>query len=136
MTRGFELDIVLRPGLAEENATAIALGNLGAAELQRERKEPLEWKIVRVDHLREGHHFAILVRHPEHLIEFGVHAQLKRILEGLSPLSEEELLSRFEQAKSDGLRPIPLTYVEEQVDYWLDEDWTLGWVGAAMGIKR
>ncbi len=136
MTRGFELDIGLRPGLADENAVAVALGNLAAAELQRERKEPLEWKLVRVEEVSGRHHFAILVRHPARLLDVGIHAQLRRILEGLSPLTEEDLRSRFERAKAAGLHPIPLTETEEQADYWLDEDWVLWWVGDAVGVVR
>lgn len=136
MSRGFELDIGLRPGLSDENSVAIALGNLAAADLQRERKEPLEWKIVRVEEVGGDHHFAILVRHPKHLLDIGIHPQLKRILESLSPLSENELQSRFEEAKSKGLRPIPLTETQEQVDFWLDKDWMLWWVGNAAGIVR
>ena len=136
MSRGFELDIGLRPGLADEDAVGLALGNLAAAELQRERRESLEWKIVRVEEVSGRHHFAILVRHPEHLLDVGIHAQLRRILEGLSPLPEEELRSRFEKAKSAGLRAIPLTETDEQVDYWLDQDWVLWWVGDAAGIVR
>lgn len=115
---------------------ATALGNLSADELQRERREPLEWKVIRVDEIGGGHHYSLLVRHPKHRIDVGIHSHLKLILERLSILSERELQSRFDQAKDRGLRPVPLIETTEQVDYWLDKDWTLWWVGEAVGIER
>lgn len=136
VSRGFELDLGLRPGLDDENAVAVALGNLAASELQRARNEPLEWKIVRVEEVGGRHHFAILVRHPKRLIDAGIHPQLRRILETLSTLSETELQSRFDRARSQGLQPIPLTHTEEQIDFWVDKDWTLWWVGSAAGVVR
>ncbi len=136
MSRGIELGIGLREGLSDENAVATALGNLAASELQSVRKEPLEWKIVRVEEVGEGHHFALLVRHPQRLIDLGLREELKRILERLSTLSEAELQSKFQEAKRMGLRTIPLTETKEQVDYWLDKDWVLGWVGDMAGIVR
>jgi hypothetical protein len=104
--------------------------------LERTRGENLFWKIIRVEQDGVGHHYAIVVRHPSRLLDLGIHAQFGSLLKDLSQLPENGLLSRFEQSKHGGFQTIPLTIVEEEADYWLDKDWTLRWVGDAMGIQR
>ena len=122
MHRGIEIDIHLTPGLKNENFIAEALGNLAAFRLQKERDEPLQWQVIRVDETQH-HHYRLVVRHPERALDLGLSHALKKMLDDLSNESEEELSQRFHRAKTEGLTPIPLRRVHESPDLWQDDFW-------------
>jgi hypothetical protein len=104
----------------------MALGNLAAYLLQRERKESLVWQVIRVD-AENSHHFRLIIRHPERVLDVGIGHDVKAILDSLSDQSIEELRSRFETAQHEGLRPVPLRHLHEDVDFWRDDFWN--WIG-------
>ena len=134
--KGIELSFGLAPGLQDEDAVAQALANLAGWELSRIRKERLEWRILRVVEVGQGHHFLLLLRHPDRTFDFGLSGALKQELEVLRMLSEPDLMARFAAAFTQGLRPQAVEVQREKADYWLDEDWALRWVGDAAGIDR
>ncbi len=123
MHRGIEIDIHLSPDLHEDDFVARAIGNLAAYNLQKDRHEPLEWQVVRVEESGRRHHFRLVVRHPERALDLGIRGELSRILKDLSNESVEQLRARFQAAERDGLRPVPLRHVREQVDFWRDDFW-------------
>lgn len=120
--RGLEINIHLSPGLANENFVAEALGNLAADRLQRERYEPLQWQILRVE-LPQTHFFRLAIRHPERALDLGLTHALKNALDELSALSVEDLSRRFHDAQAKGLSPVPLRHVHETPDLWQDDFW-------------
>lgn len=123
MHRGIEIGIFLTPGLHDEEFVAKAIGNLAGYRLQQDRKEPLEWQVLRVDTSSHQHHFRLVVRHPERVLDVGIKKDLSRILQDLSNESVDELRRRFGAAEHDGLRAVPLRRVKEEVDFWQDNFW-------------
>jgi hypothetical protein len=112
--------------LTDENFVAEALGNLAAYELQRKRGETLAWQVLRVEG-SSSHHFRIVIRHPDRVLDLGIKNDLRPILDSLSEESVEELRRRFDSARQAGLEPAPLRTVHEAVDYWRDDFWN--WLG-------
>ncbi len=126
MERGIELDIYLKPGLHEEDFIARAIGNLAAYKLQKDRDEPLEWQVLRIDG-SEHHHFRLIVRHPQRRLDIGIKHDLSRILEVLSNESVDQLRERLLAAEREGLKPVPLRRAKAQTDFWQDDFWN--WIG-------
>jgi len=126
MHRGIEIGLHLRPGLPNESFVAEAIGNLAAFRLQQERRETLDWQVVRVD-TGSSHHFRLVIRHPERVLDLGIAQDVKRLLDSLSDETIEELRGRFETAEREGLKPVRLRHVQDSVDYWRDDFWN--WVG-------
>lgn len=124
--RGLEVDLHLRPGLGEENFIAEAIGNVAAFRLQRERGEPLSWQVLRVEG-SGAHHFRLVIRHPDRVLDIGIGPKLRRLLDSLSNETVEELRGRFDDAKREGLKPTRLRHVHESVDFWQDDFWN--WLG-------
>lgn len=114
----------LKPGIPDENFVATAICNLAAFRLQNARGEPLDWQVVRVES-ENSHHFRLVIRHPERVLDLGIKNDLKPILEALSALTVEELRVQF--TTTDGFHPVPLRHVHEEVDYWRDDFWN--WIG-------
>ncbi len=132
MHRGVEIGIFLQPKLHEEEFVARALGNLAAYRLQQERKEPLEWQVLRVQTSEHQHHYRVVVRHPQHVLDVGFRKDLERILSELSDETEEQLHARLEAAVKEGLREQPLRRVTEEVDFWEDRFWE--YIGGPSGF--
>ena len=124
--RGIEVGLHLRPGLADENFIAEAIGNLAAFRLQEERGEPLVWQVLRVE-LSGSHHFRLVIRHPDRMLDLGLEHGLKEALESLSHETVEELRRRFAEGERRGLKITRLRHVRESVDYWRDDFWN--WLG-------
>ena len=117
----------LKPGLPDEDFVGLAIGNLAAFRLQRERREPLVWQVLRIEG-SNSHHYRLVIRHPGRFLDFGIGRNLERILESLSNESLEGLRAVFESSqKDDGLKPVPLRHLSEDVDYWKDDFWN--WFG-------
>ncbi len=127
MHRGVEVGIYLRPGLEDDNFVARALGNLAAFRLQTERKEPLTWQVLRVQGSGGHHHYRLVVRHPERVLDLGFRSALEAILKDLSNESVAELRQRLAVAERAGLVPVALRPVALEVDYWRDDFWN--WLG-------
>jgi len=104
----------------------VAIGNLAGFLLQRERREPLAWQVVRVE-TGHAHHFRLVVRHRERALDLGIGRDLSRILDSLSDETLDELRTRFETAQREGLTPVALRHLHEEVDYWRDDFWN--WLG-------
>ena len=132
MHRGVEIGIFLQPGLHEEEFVARALGNLAAYRLQQERKEPLEWQVLRVQTSEHQHHYRLVVRHPDHVLDLGFRKDLERILSELSDETEEQLRGRYDEAERKGLRAQPVRRVTEEVDFWEDKFWE--YIGGPYGF--
>lgn len=126
MHRGLAIGLHLRAGLTDENFIAEAIGNLAAFRLQRERREPLAWQVVRVEG-SGAHHFRLVVRHPERVLDIGIERDLRRILDSLSNETIDELRRRFADAEREGLKPSRIRHVHESVDFWRDDFWN--WLG-------
>ncbi len=124
--RGVEIGIHLSPGLKDEGFVAQALGNLAAYRLAVERGEKLQWQVFRVSGGGE-HHFRLVVRHPEHMLELGLRKKLEDYMSDLSDCSENELKLRFQDAVKNGLKAPPLNTVAENLDLWSDNFWN--WFG-------
>lgn len=127
MHRGIEVGIHLRDGLPDENFIATALGNLAAYDLQSLRREALEWQILRVEGSPGQHHFRLIIRHPERVLDIGLGQDLAKVLDSLSNETQEELARRLSVAETKGLKRVPLRHVHEAVDYWRDDFWN--WFG-------
>lgn len=123
MHRGIEIGIFLQPKLQDEEFVARGLGNLAAYRLQQEREEPLEWQVLRVQTSEHQHHYRLIVRHPDRVLDLGIRKDLERILRDLSDETEDELRGRLREAERNGLRPVPLRHVTEEVDFWEDKFW-------------
>jgi hypothetical protein len=126
MHRGLEIGLHLQAGLDDENFIAEAIGNLAAFRLQEQRREALLWQIVRVEG-SGGHHFRLIIRHPERALDIGIEHDLKQLLDSLSDETVEELRSRYKAAQGEGLRPVALRHLHEEVDFWRDDFWN--WLG-------
>jgi hypothetical protein len=127
MHRGAEVGIHLRPGLPDENFVAQALGNLAGFRLASQRGERLEWQVLRVEGSGGHHHYRLVLRHPDRLLDLGFSSELESILRELSEESVDELRARLESSEREGLRLVPLRHVREEVDFWRDDFWN--WIG-------
>ncbi len=134
MHRGLEVGIHLRPGLPEESFVAQALGNLAAFRLATRRRERLEWQVLRVEGSGGSHHYRLVLRHPDRLLDVGFRAEFEAILADLSNESVDQLRGRLAAAEKDGLRLVPLRHVREEVDFWRDDFWT--YLGGPSGFGR
>lgn len=126
MHRGIEVGIYLRSGIEDDNFVAKALGNLAAFRLQAERKERLEWQILRVEG-SAGHHYRLVLRHPERALDLGFKSNLETILKDLSDESLDQLRERLLSAERAGLQVSALRTVRQEVDFWRDDFWN--WMG-------
>lgn len=126
MHQGVEVGIYLRPGLSDDNYVAQALGNLAAMRLQEDRKERLEWQILRVEGSR-GHHYRLVLRHPERVLDLGFKSALEQVLNDLSNESVDQLRERLRMAEQAGLQAVKLRPIRQEVDYWRDDFWN--WIG-------
>jgi hypothetical protein len=124
--RGIEVGLHLTPGIAEENFVGEAICNLAAFRLQQARGERLQWQVLRVES-QNAHHFRLVLRHPERILDVGLKSALPPILDALSSLPLEELRRQFALARDEGLKPSPLRHVHEDVDFWRDDFWN--WLG-------
>jgi hypothetical protein len=131
MHRGIEFGIYLESGLHDEDFVARAIGNLAAYRLQQDRNEPLEWQVLRVEGSRH-HHYRLIVRHPERILDIGIKNDLSRILKDLSNETVDQLRARFKSAEREGLRPVQLRRVKEEVDFWQDDFWK--YLGGPSGL--
>ncbi len=122
MRRGIEIAIYLREGLKDEDFVAEALGNLAAYRLQKKRGESLLWQVLHVGG-PNGHHFRLVVHHPERILDIGIKGDLSSILEDLSNETLEQLREKFQAAQKEGLKPVSLRKVKEEDDFWLDDFW-------------
>jgi hypothetical protein len=116
----------LKPGLANEEFVGVAIANLAAYELQRERGETLHWQVLRIES-SNSYHFRLVIRHPDRVLDVGIGKNLKQILDSLSDGTEDELRTRFEAAQRAGMRPVALRHLHEDVDFWRDDFWN--WIG-------
>ncbi|MGI0131999.1 MAG: DUF2004 domain-containing protein [Thermoplasmata archaeon] len=126
MHRGVEVGIYLRPDVHDDNFVATALANLAAFRLQEERHEHLEWQVVRVEGSAH-HHYRLILRHPDRVLDLGFRAQLERTLDDLSNETVDRLRERLRAAEAQGLRLAPLRRVPQEIDYWKDDFWN--WLG-------
>ena len=131
MHRGVEVGIFLRPGLADDDFVAQSLGNLAAFRLSSERRERLDWQVLRVEGSR-SHHFRLVLRHPDRVLDLGFKSALEAILDDLSNETVDRLRERLQRAEQEGLRPVPLRRVPEEVDFWQDDFWN--WIGGPFGF--
>ncbi len=74
-----------------------------------------------------GHHFRLVIRHPDRALDLGLGHDLQRHLDVLSDESVGELRHRYEEARKGGLKPTPLRHIRETVDFWRDDFWN--WIG-------
>ncbi len=132
MRRGIEIGIYLQPGLHDEEFVAYALGNLAAYRLLQARREPLNWQVLRVQTSEHQHHYRLVVRHPDRILDVGIRKDLEHILEELSNETEGQLRRRLHAAERDGLKPAPLRHVQEAVDFWEDRFWE--YIGGPSGL--
>lgn len=114
----------LRPGLPEEAYVAGAICNLTAFELGRARGESMVWQVLRVQG-SAGYHYRLVMRARTRLLDWGLSRDAKRILEEVSNRSVDELRIRFDSALTQGMKPVAIREVAEDVDYWRDEFWNL-----------
>ena len=134
MHRGIEVGIYLRPGLTDDNFVAQAIGNLAAFRLAADRHERLEWQVLRVQASGSRHHYRLVLRHPERLLDIGFTSELERVLDDLSNESVDRLSERLGAAEREGLRLVPLRHVREEVDFWQDDFWNF--IGGPAGLGR
>lgn len=123
MSRGIEVAIHLTPGLADADAIATDLGNLSAYRLSQQRGEPLEWQILRVVESDGQHFYRLIIRHPQRMLDVGIHSDLGRILDEVSKSPPSQLREAVRAAQSEGLRRVPLRTIHYEVDYWRDDFW-------------
>ena len=134
MHRGIEGGIYLRPGRADDNFVAQSIGNLAAFRLAEDRHERLDWQVHPVEGSGHHHHYRLVLRHPERVLDLGFKPELERILNDLSNESVDQLHERLRIAERDGLRVVPLRHIREEVDFWQDDFWN--WIGGPSGIGR
>ncbi len=116
----------MRPGLTDENFVGMAIGNLAAYRLQKERGEALEWQVLRIERTN-SHHYRLVIRHPERVLDVGIGSSVRAILDRLSDETVEELREQFSRAEREGLKPVVLRHLHEEVDFWRDDFWN--WFG-------
>jgi hypothetical protein len=126
MHRGVEVGIYLQPGLDNDNFVAKALGNLAAYRLSGERKEHLDWQVLRVEGTGH-HHYRLVLRHPDRALDLGFKSGLETILKELSDESVDQLRERFDAAEKAGMHSVELRTVPQEVDFWRDDFWN--WMG-------
>ena len=126
MSEGIELDIAVRKGTTDENFIAVATGNIAAFDLSRERKETLQWQILRIDE-QGHHHFRLILRHPEKSLDIGLKHALETELKKLSSMDVEAVRKEYERCTKEGLKPSRLRHVSEHPDTWNDDFWN--WLG-------
>ncbi len=126
MPRGVDIDIHLTPGIPDENFVAEALGNLAAYQLESRRGETLQWQVLRVEESGR-HHFRLVIRHPDRILDVGLAHDLRDMLDRLSQQSQDELRAAFHRAQRNGLVPVRLRHVRETPDLWQDDFWN--WIG-------
>lgn len=126
MHRGIEIGIHLSPGLSDDNFVALALGNLAAHLLQKARGETLEWQVLRIEETRT-HHYRLVLRHPDRVLDVGLMRDLKGTLDSLAQESVEELRQKYHVAQAEGLKSVTLRTLHEVPDYWRDDFWN--WMG-------
>ncbi|MBX8636580.1 MAG: hypothetical protein KIS30_08470 [Thermoplasmata archaeon] len=126
VSRGVEIGIHLSPGLADEGFVALALGNLAAFKLASEKKDKLQWQVLRITG-GDSHHFRLVVRHPEKMVEMGIRKKLEEYMTDLSMYSESKLKAAFDDAAKNGLKAVPLRTIPEDLDLWSDNFWN--WLG-------
>lgn len=131
MHRGIEVGIYLRPGPTDDNFVAESLGNIAAFRLSTERHERLEWQVLRVEGSGR-HHFRLVLRHPDRLLDLGFKSQLETILNDLSDETVDQLRQRLRDSERQGLRIVRLRRVHEEVDFWQDDFWNA--IGGPSGI--
>ncbi len=131
MHRGIEVGIYLRPDLGDDNFVAEALGNLAAFRLANGRHERLEWQVLRVESSAH-HHYRLVLRHPDRLLDLGFKSELEAVLNDLSDETVDRLRERLRLAEQKGLRIVPLRRVHEEVDFWQDDFWN--WIGGPSGF--
>ena len=129
--RGIEVGIFLRPGLEDDNFVAQSIGNLAAFRLAAAHGERLDWQVLRVQGSGH-HHYRLVLRHPDRLLDLGFKSDLEHILDDLSNESVDQLHERLRAAEHEGLRIVPLRRVPEEVDFWQDDFWS--WMGGPAGI--
>jgi len=105
---------------------ATAIGNLVAYRLQQARGETLAWQVLRVE-LPHSHHYRLVLRHPERVLDVGFSHDAARLLDELSNETVEALRQRYHDAEKEGLSPVALRHVSEDVDFWRDDFWN--WLG-------
>ncbi len=132
MHRGVEVAIYLRAGLGEENFVAQSLGNLAAFRLAGQRGERLEWQVLRVEGSGGHHHYRLVLRHPDRILDVGFRSALEAVLKVLSDETVDQLRHRLREAENAGLHVIPLRHVRAEVDFWRDDFWN--WIGGPSGI--
>jgi hypothetical protein len=123
MSRGIEVAIHLTPGPTDTDSIATDLGNLAAFRLGQRRGEPLEWQILRVVESGGQHFYRLIVRHPQRILDIGIHTDLGRILEDISKSPPAELKEAVRAAESEGLHKVPIRTIHYEVDYWRDDFW-------------
>jgi len=123
MHRGVEVGIFLRPGIDDDNAVAEALGNLAAFRLAGVRRERLLWQVLRIQTSSAQHHYRVVLRHPDRILDTGFRSDLGRILGELSDLTEDALRDELRAAERAGLQVVKVRRVEEDVDFWRDDFW-------------
>ncbi|MGI0053746.1 MAG: DUF2004 domain-containing protein [Thermoplasmata archaeon] len=127
MARGIEVAIHLTPGPTDTDVIAGRLGNLAAFRLGRHRGEALQWQVLRVVESDGKHFFRLIVRHPDRVLDIGIHRDLARLLEEISSDSPEQLEAAVRVAESEGLKRVPVRTIRYEVDYWRDDFWN--WIG-------
>ena len=73
------------------------------------------------------HHFRLVIRQPERVLDIGFEHNLKQLLESRSNETVNELRKRFDVAEREGLKPTRIRHVHESVDLWQDDIWN--WLG-------
>lgn len=126
MASGVELDLGVREGTPNEDFIAMAVANIAAFSLEKERGEGLQWQVIRVD--AEGHHhFRLVVRHPDRALDLGLKHALERELDRLSSMDAAAVRKEYERCGREGLKPSRLRHVSEHPDVWRDDFWN--WIG-------
>jgi hypothetical protein len=122
MAEGITVGLRLTPGLPEEGFVAEAIGNLVVYRVEKERKEGLQWQVLRI--VGSGdHHYRLVVRHPERSLDLGLSRTVEKEILELSSLSLEQLREEFSRAQSEGLKAVPLRVLHETPDFWSDNFW-------------
>lgn len=126
MHEGVTLDLQVERGTPDEEFVAVAVGNAAAFRLSQERKESLQWQILRVE---GGHdaHYRLVLMHPDRSVDIGLRHSLEKKLDMLSSLGLDGLRREFEECKRQGLVPVRLRHVRENYDTWSDDFWN--WLG-------